>query len=988
MQSVRSRSSLHLLLTAPFIAIVSVAVAVVGGLLLDAGRRSVDSLSADLWRSVAGEVTHYLDEFLAKPERITQDVAHVISGGLIDPEAREALLSYLAYPMQQDPALYVSGVGRIDGWVTAASRDDRGDRIVAQLTEADTPEQLTTRALGPEAQLGVAERSDPYDLRSRPWFQLGLASDGTAWTDPYRNYATGALLLSAVHPIVDSASGHVEGVVSSAISLEALSDFLSTIEAAQEGVVFVTDGTGQVLASSRPEEVDGESLAAMTLTALDGAVDRIAKATTQRLAIQGDTHLVHVAPFRDGNGLDWRVITSVPEAVYLGPIRASWRLSLALAVGAVLMALLAGTVVSRRIVGPLARLSEAARQVATGAVASQDVDLGDPGRAGSREVAQLHLALEQMTARLRDTFSQLEHLNAALANSEHQLRETLEMLPVGAMLHDANSRLVFVNAAASELLGLPAMEGDESWSQAALTAHTREVLKRVEAATIGPALTGEAAHVDCIELTRDGEDLAVELWSSPIYDDEGRVIFAVSALQDVGDRRRAEARLIHHATHDSLTGLANRSQLITRTNLAISRVRRTPERRFAVLFLDLDGFKVINDSLGHLIGDEVLIEVARRLSVLSRETDLAARLGGDEFVLLLEDLPTQEQALQVADRVFTALNNPVTAGGQEVRVGTSIGLVHGDELYEEASEMLRDADIALYQAKADGRGRYAEFDASMRDRAMRRQRLEEDLRDALRSENLALHFQPIVDLRSGVVTSFEALCRWQHPTLGSISPMEFVALAEETGLIVALDRWVIRSACRTIAHWRQQHPDVSFPRVAVNLSNHDVSRNDLVTYIDETLQTFKLPATALGVELTESGLVKDIEHTRETLQLLRDRGITISIDDFGTGYSSLSYLYRLPVDALKIDRSLVSGLTPGATNHKIVSSVVALSNELGIDAVAEGIEEEHELTLLRDMGCERAQGYYFARPVPASAVPALLTGEGSTRADAMITSDG
>ncbi|MEM9386535.1 MAG: EAL domain-containing protein [Pseudomonadota bacterium] len=985
MQSVRPRPSLHLLLTAPFVAIVSVAVAVVAGLLLDAGRRSVDRLSADLWRSVAGEVMHYLDEFLAKPERITQDVAHVISSGLIDPQARESLLSYLAYPMQQDPALYVSGVGRLDGWVTAASRDDRGDRIVAQLTEASSPTRLTTRTLGEDATLGAVERTDSYDLRSRPWFQLGLASDGTAWTDPYRNYATDALLLSAVHPIIERKSGRVEGVVSAAISLQTLSDFLATIEAAQDGAVFVSDGEGRVLASS---QALGASLVSATLAALGGSVDGMAEATTRRLDVEGETHLVQVAPFRDGNGLDWRVITSVPEAVYLGPIRASWRLSVALALGAVLTALLAGTLVSRRVVGPLARLSEAARQVASGAIASQDIDLGDPGRAGSHEVAQLHLALEQMTARLRDTFSQFEHLNAALANSEHQLRETLEMLPVGAMLHDADSRLVFVNAAASELLGLPPMDSGRPWAEADLADHAKEVLQRVEGATIGPALAGEPAHVDCIELERDGEDLAVELWSSPIYGDEGHVIFAVSALQDVGDRRRAEARLIHHATHDSLTGLANRSQLITRANLAISRLRRTPERRFAVLFLDLDGFKVINDSLGHLIGDEVLIEVARRLSVLSRETDLAARLGGDEFVLLLEDLPTREQALQVADRVFTALNNPVTAGGQEVRVGTSIGLVHGDELYEEASEMLRDADIALYQAKGDGRGRYAEFDASMRDRAMRRQRLEEDLRDALRSENLTLHFQPIVDLNNGSVTSFEALCRWQHPTLGSISPMEFVTLAEETGLIVALDRWVIRSACRTIAHWRHQHPDVSFPRVAVNLSNHDVSRSDLVTYIDESLRAFRLPPTALGVELTESGLVKDIEHTRDTLLRLRERGITISIDDFGTGYSSLSYLYRLPVDALKIDRSLVSGVAPGATNHKIVSSVVALSNELGIDAIAEGIEEEAELTLLRDMGCERAQGYYFARPVPASAVPALLTGEGSARADAMITSDG
>ena len=986
MPSSPPRHSLHLLLTAPFVVIVGLAVAAVSGLLLDAGRRSVDSLSAELWRGVANEVTHYLDEFLGKPERVSQDIAHVISDGLIDADQRQALLRYLAYPMQHDPALTVAGVGRVDGQVTAVSRDDKGGPLVALVTEADAPGQLVRRVLRLDATLGAVERADDYVLQDRPWFQLGLR-EGTSWTEPYHDYTTDALLLSAVHPTRHPQNGMIDGVVSVAISMQTLSDFLASIEAARDGVVFVSDEHGQVLASSRRGPAGGGQapLIEATLAALGDQADGINTASATRLVIDGGDHLVHVAPFGDGNGLDWRVITSVPEAVYIGQIQASWRLSFALALLALLLALSAGAVVSRRVVGPLARLSHAARQVAADDVDSEDIALPELARVGSREVGQLHLALGQMTSRLREAFSQQELLNVALGHSEQQLRQTLESLPVGAMLHDAEQRLIFINAVALDLLGLP---GDRELPGPVDTLPTdaQDALRRIEEAVIAPALAGRSTHVECLELPRCGTSLPVELWSSPVVDDERKVVLAVSALQDVSERQRAEARLIHHAMHDSLTGLANRNQLTTRINLAISRMRRDGDRHFALLFLDLDDFKVVNDSLGHLVGDEVLIEVSRRLSILSRETDLAARLGGDEFVLLLEDLEDSEQALAVADRVFAALSDTVTVGDREVRVGTSIGLVHGDELYEEAADLLRDADIALYRAKADGRGYCAVFDASMRDRAMRRQRLEEDLRLALRSDNLSLHFQPIVDLTSGEVISFEALCRWQHPLLGSVSPMEFVSLAEETGLIVALDRWVIRSACRTIARWRDSHRELQIPRVCVNLSNHDVSCSDLVAYIDETLKAFELPATALGVELTESGLVKDLDHTRETFKALRDRGITIAIDDFGTGYSSLSYLYRLPVDALKIDRSLVSGLTRGATNHKIVSSVVALSNELGINAVAEGIEEESELTLLRSMGCELAQGYYFARPMPASEVPGLLSGAGAVRLEAVLTS--
>jgi diguanylate cyclase (GGDEF)-like protein/PAS domain S-box-containing protein len=452
----------------------------------------------------------------------------------------------------------------------------------------------------------------------------------------------------------------------------------------------------------------------------------------------------------------------------------------------------------------------------------------------------------------------------------------------------------------------------------------------------------------------------------------GQSAFLAIAL-DISDRTRAEAQLIHQALHDSLTDLPNRTLLNDRLELALNRAQQSATYQFAVLFLDLDQFKVINDSLGHQVGDELLIHVAQKLQNIIRPADIAARLGGDEFVILLEHLSDLQAATEIAERILADFERPIAMSGHSIFITTSIGLVWGDRHYTEASSLLRDADIALYRAKATGRGGYAIFDVEMHVQAMKRMQLEYDLRIALDQQAFRLHYQPIVDLKTQQIIGFEALIRWRHPTRGLVSPDEFIPVAEETGLIVPMSYWVLQTACGQVAQWRSQCPHCHNLRMSINLSGYDLRQTTLVETVQQILTQAQLPAHILTLEITESMLIEDIQTAIERLLQLQALGVRISIDDFGTGYSSLSYLYNLPANYLKIDKSFVSHMQLGNTNYKIVEAVVTLSDQLGLSAIAEGIETPQQLNWLEALGCEFGQGYLLSRPLSTEAATALVS---------------
>jgi diguanylate cyclase (GGDEF)-like protein/PAS domain S-box-containing protein len=435
---------------------------------------------------------------------------------------------------------------------------------------------------------------------------------------------------------------------------------------------------------------------------------------------------------------------------------------------------------------------------------------------------------------------------------------------------------------------------------------------------------------------------------------------------------------------DPLTGLPNRLLFIDRVGRLIKHTRRRKDDLFAVLFLDLDGFKMINDSMGHLMGDQLLLGVANRLEKCLRSSDTVARLGetftvarlgGDEFTVLLDDIKDPSDAKRAADRMMKALASPFILGGKEVFTSVSIGIALSTSAYEQPEEILRDADTAMYRAKSLGKARYEVFDADMRASVMARLQLETDLRRAIERGEFRNFYQPIVALVSGEIAGFEALLRWQHPTRGLLGPIEFIPVAEETGLIRELGWWNLREACRQISEWRASLIAHRHLTISVNLSAKQFLQPNLVEDIRKLLQELALPPEALKLEITESTVMADPSAAVEMLQQIKSLGIHLAIDDFGTGYSSLSYLHRFPLDTLKIDRSFISGMGNDGEGMEIARTILPMANNLRLDVVAEGIETVQQVALLKQLQCKYGQGYYFSRPLSAEGTAALLAGE-------------
>ncbi len=576
----------------------------------------------------------------------------------------------------------------------------------------------------------------------------------------------------------------------------------------------------------------------------------------------------------------------------------------------------------------------------------------------------------QHLANERAKSERLEGQRATLAHSEARYRLLVEASPEAIVVHRAG-RILYVNAAAVALIG-----ARNSNSVAGM--ETADFIVPSPAEHSATRSDGGAERSEYRLVRHDGGFVDVESASVGIsYESEPAV---QTVLRDVTERRVLEARLVHDAFHDPLTTLPNRRLFRDRIEHALSRLPRAPQgMAVTVLFLDLDNFKTVNDTLGHDAGDRLLITVAQRLQAMTRNFDTVARLGGDEFGVLLEDQSSEPESLQLAERIRDVFRTPVRIDGLEMHVTASIGVAHA-AVADDADVLLRNADVAMYEAKKTGKSRLTVFAPEMYHVIVERLTLESELRAAMAdpaAAGFALVYQPIVELGNGAVRGMEALLRWQHPARGLTSPVDFIPLAEQTGLIVPLGTWVLRQACLQLEAWRKawaangRDPE-SLPSVTVNISGRQLQEPDFAEVVEQALRLTLAPPRCVTLEITETVIMHHTDATLATLHQLKARGLRLAIDDFGTGYSSLSYLQRFPVDVLKIDRSFVDGVARAGSGEAFARTIIAMGQSLGLRTVAEGVESTAQRDVLRRLGCQLGQGYLFARPMTSDAATAWL----------------
>ncbi len=582
----------------------------------------------------------------------------------------------------------------------------------------------------------------------------------------------------------------------------------------------------------------------------------------------------------------------------------------------------------------------------------------------------LRMAVERQEAERQRQEAQLADAQHEATLSHQRFAAAFSHAAIGMVIVRPDGIALQANDALHALLKLePGAVVGQPFDTVLDTADAPLLQRRAQAARVSH---DDAFSMELQVRRGDGQEIWVAVHCSQYEDPDGGGQCLIYQLHDITSRHVAESRLSHMAHHDDLTGLANRHSFDERLKAAVEAARLDTGRRFAVLYLDLDRFKLVNDSLGHAAGNQLLCEVAARLRASLRPVDFVARLGGDEFAALVEATDDPQAPQHLADRVVDELSRPARLLGTEVVPGVSVGLTLSDLGHRTAEEVMRDADLAMYEAKAAGRGRVVRFDRSMHTKVAEKLSLETDLRRAIAEGQMSVHYQPIYRLEPLALSGFEALARWVHPQRGAISPAVFIALAEESGQIEALTDWIIDQAMAQLARWKRAVPGRQHLGMHVNICSPDLTRASLVPHVEQVLKRHQATPGSLTLELTETTLMGRLDVAQRTMASLRASGVRFSIDDFGTGYSSLSYLGRLSIDSLKIDRSFVMAMHESPQNLEIVRAVLTLGQTLGHKVIAEGVETEDQLAVLRELGVHEAQGYLLSRPLPAERIDDLL----------------
>jgi diguanylate cyclase (GGDEF)-like protein/PAS domain S-box-containing protein len=579
--------------------------------------------------------------------------------------------------------------------------------------------------------------------------------------------------------------------------------------------------------------------------------------------------------------------------------------------------------------------------------------------------------LEKINAELQIEIAERQFIQESLKVSEERLESILGAIEdVVWSMDETMSKTLYLNAAVERIYGYPMLDffADPHLWLKVIHPEDRGRLKNITQTLLSTGSFNEEYQI----LRLDQEVRWVCNQGHCVYDRDGKLLRIDGIVRDITAQKKAQQQLVHDALHDSLTNLPNRPLFMERVRQAINHSKRNPKYLFAVMFIDLDRFKMINDSLGHIVGDQFLQSIANLLASCLRGGDTVARLGGDEFTILVNDMKEPNEAMMIAERILNKFLHPIEIGDQSIFGSVSIGIVINNREYETSDNLLRDADIAMYRAKSLGKGRYTIFDKEMYEQNLKTIQLDNDLRYALERQEFELYYQPIVHLSSEKLAGFEALIRWHHPERGLVPPIEFIPIAEETGAIIAIGDWVLNQACQQISIWQSQFLEAKSLKMSINLTCQQIREKNLVEKLDRVLAATGIDGSTIRLEITESSMMDQGEETIAKLEELRARNIQLSIDDFGQGYSSLSYLHRFPVNTLKIDRTFVELMSSGGQNLEIIRTIILLAHTLNMSVVAEGVETHEQMSTLRQLGCEYAQGYFFSRPIIAADAEQLI----------------
>lgn len=835
---------LRLILIVPFALQIFGAVGITGWLSLKNGEKAVNDLTRELRSQVSARISQKLKDNLNTAPLLAKLNVEAIASNAIDPNNPQQLEDYLIRQLKQfDNVTTITIATEQPNYVGIGY--ERGNLLYLSLwnsADKGTLEWLIDAQK--KRHLVVQDRN--YDHRRRPWYQDTIKAGKLIWNDIYLTVTPQNLVISASQPFYND-KGKVLGVVSIDLTLQQIDRFLQSLQIGKTGQAFIIDRDGKLIATSvkqKPALTNSKSQAPQRILAVDSSDPVVSNAVrhlqsnfsqgTQQTDFQlnGEHILVQVTPFSDLDGIDWQIVTAIPESDFMETIQANTRQTLGLCSIALCIATLTGILTSGWIVRFLSKTIAAADALSQG-----DWDRRVPeGR--STELALLGQAFNRMAEQMQESFSKLEYT----------------------------------------------------------------------------------------------------------------------------------------AYHDILTALPNREAILDKLSQAIANSSADPPSLFAIFFLDLDFFKFVNDSFGHLAGDRLLVAVAERLQQVIRSTDTLARFGGDEFIILLEPIADISQVTCLADQILKSFQSPFDLDGNQLFISTSIGIVLSTMAKGNPENFLRNADLALYRAKANGKNSYEVFNQLMHDRAIERLQLETDLRNAIERQEFELYYQPIVSASSLKIIGFETLIRWHHPVLGLVSPAKFIPLLEETGLIIPLGWWILRQACSQMQQWIEKYDNNPEIAIAVNITSQQFSHPNFLVQIEQILGETQLSPYNLKLEITESAFIQSEESIKAKLYGLRSLGIRLSLDDFGTGYSSLSYLHRFPIDTLKIDRSFIMNLQQHDKNLALVEAIVTLAHNLDMNVVAEGVETAEQLEILQRMGCEKIQGYLFSPPVPAIKAAAFLEG--------------